>query len=76
MQELQNQYSVAVVTPEQKIAFRNVMVGPRVESLWVIEEGLAPGELVVAEGLQSIKDGMSVRTKPFDASASTETPAN
>jgi len=76
VQELQNQYSVAVVTPEKKIAFRNVTVGPRVESLWVIEEGLAPGEVVVAEGLQSIKDGMSVRTKPFDASASTETPAN
>jgi len=76
VQELQNQYSVAVVTPEHKIAFRNVTVGPRVDSLWVIEKGLAPGEVVVAEGLQSIKDGMTVRTRPLDASESTDTPAN
>jgi membrane fusion protein (multidrug efflux system) len=44
-----------------------VKVGPRVETLWVIEEGLKPGEQVVAEGLQSLRDGMTVRTKPVAA---------
>jgi membrane fusion protein (multidrug efflux system) len=36
--------------------------------MWVIDEGLKPNEQVVAEGLQKIKDGMAVRTKPYDAS--------
>jgi len=64
VQELQNLYSVAIVTGD-KVAFRNVKVGPRVEGLWVIEQGLEPGEQVVAEGLQAIRDGMTVRTKPM-----------
>ncbi len=63
VQELQNLYSVAVVGPDDKVAFRNVTVGPRVGSLWVVEQGLQPGQRVVAEGLQAIGDGMAVRTK-------------
>jgi membrane fusion protein, multidrug efflux system len=69
VQELQNQYSVAVVKPDQTVSFRNVKVGPRVDTLWVIGEGLKPGELVVAEGLQSIKDGMKVHAKPYQPSS-------
>ena len=76
VQELQNQYSVAVVTPEQKVSFRNVRVGPRVGTQWVIAEGLQPAEHVVAEGLQSIRDGMTVRTRPFDTSGAAPESAN
>jgi membrane fusion protein, multidrug efflux system len=64
VQELQNLFSVAVVDSENKVAFQNVKVGPRVESLWVIEEGLKPGERVVVEGLQRIRDGLTVTPKP------------
>jgi len=67
VQELQNLYSVATVGGDGKIAFRNVKVGPRVDTLWVIEDGLKPGEQVVAEGLQSLRDGTTVRTKPMPA---------
>jgi membrane fusion protein (multidrug efflux system) len=74
VQELQSIYSVAVVGADNKVAFRNVKVGPRVESLWVIDEGLKPGEQVVAEGLQALSDGMTVRTKPMPAPPP-ETPA-
>jgi multidrug efflux pump subunit AcrA (membrane-fusion protein) len=42
-----------------------VSVGPRVDTNWVIEEGLAPGDQVVAEGLQALRDGDVVRTKPL-----------
>ena len=62
--ELQNLYSVAVVGDGNKVAFRNVKVGPRVDSLWVIEEGLKPGEKVVVEGLQRLRDGAVVSPKP------------
>jgi len=60
VQELQNLYSVAIVGTDNKVSFRNVKVGPRVDSLWVIEEGLKPGERVVVEGLQRIRDGVTV----------------
>ena len=61
--ELQNLYSVAVVGAGNKVEFRNVKVGPRVESLWVIEEGLKPGEKVIVEGLQKARDGAVVVPK-------------
>ncbi len=63
VQELQNLYSVAVVGADNKV-FRNVKVGPRVEGLWVIEEGLKPGEKVVVEGLQKVREGAKVSPKP------------
>ncbi len=76
VQELQNLYSVAVVGSDNKVTFRNVKVGPRVDSLWVIEDGLKAGDMVVAEGLQSLSDGMTVRTKPMEvASAANQAPA-
>jgi membrane fusion protein (multidrug efflux system) len=65
VQEQQNLYRVAVVNPDNTVAFRSVQVGPRVDTLWVIKEGLKPGEQVVTEGLQSISDGMAVRTTPM-----------
>jgi membrane fusion protein (multidrug efflux system) len=67
VQELQNLYSVATVGADGKVAFKSVKVGPRVEGLWVIEEGLKAGETVVVEGLQRIRDGMTVTTKPAAA---------
>jgi membrane fusion protein (multidrug efflux system) len=45
----------------------------KVGSLWVIEEslkpgeGLKPGEKVVAEGIQKVRQGMTVSPKPFVA---------
>jgi len=65
VQELQNLRSVAVVGADNKVAFRNVTVGPRVDSLWVIESGLQKSDQVVAEGLQGLRDGIVVRTKPM-----------
>jgi membrane fusion protein, multidrug efflux system len=67
--ELQNLYSVAVVGADNKVAFRNVKVGPRVDGLWVIDDGLKPGEKVVVEGLQKVREGSVVSPKPVAASA-------
>jgi membrane fusion protein, multidrug efflux system len=64
VQELQNLYSVAVVDGGGKVAFKNVKVGPRVDSLWVIEEGITASDKVVVEGLQRIQEGMTVTAKP------------
>ena len=69
VQELQNLYSIAVVGPDNKVSFRNVKVGPREGSLWVIEDGLKAGERVVVEGLQKIREGALVSPKPAPAEA-------
>jgi len=66
VQELQNLHSVAVVDDENKVSFRNVTVGPRVDTLWVIEKGLMPGDEVVTEGLQTLAEGMTVRATPAE----------
>jgi membrane fusion protein (multidrug efflux system) len=67
VQELQGLYSVAVVDGGGKVSFRSVTVGPRVDTLWVIEKGVSAGEQVVVEGLQRIQEGMTVVAKPAPA---------
>jgi membrane fusion protein (multidrug efflux system) len=69
VQELQNLYSVAVLGSDNKANFRNVKVGPREGSLWVIEEGLKPGDRVVVEGLQRLREGAVVAPKMVPAEA-------
>ena len=63
--ELQGGYQVAVVGSGNKISIRPVKVGDRSGSMWVIEEGLKPGETVVAEGLQRVRANIVVNPKPF-----------
>jgi RND family efflux transporter MFP subunit len=64
VQEIQGAYQVAVVGPDDKVALRTVKAGEQVNGLWVITEGLKPGERVVTEGVQKVKDGIVVRPKP------------
>ena len=64
VQETQGIYQVAVLEADNKIAFRTVKVGEQVESFWIINDGLKPGDRVVTEGLQKVRDGMVVRPKP------------
>lgn len=67
VQELQGTFQVAVVGPDNKVAMRIVKAGPRVGSAWVIDEGLKPGERVIVEGLQKVRDGATVNPKPVDS---------
>jgi membrane fusion protein (multidrug efflux system) len=63
--ELQGRYQVAVVGPDNKVDLRWVKVGERTGSLWVIDEGLKPGERVIVEGIQKVRAGLPVTPKPF-----------
>jgi RND family efflux transporter MFP subunit len=63
--ELQGSYQVAVVGNDNKVSIRPVKVGARVATQWVVDEGLKPGERVVAEGIQRVKAGLTVNPKPF-----------
>jgi len=67
--ELQGAYQVAVVDTQNKVSIRTIQVGDRVGSLWIVSEGLKPGERVVAEGVQKVRAGMQVNPKPFSEEA-------
>lgn len=61
--ELQGSYQVAVVGADNKVSVRPVKVGERVDTMWILESGVKPGELVIVEGLQKVRDGSTVRIK-------------
>jgi membrane fusion protein (multidrug efflux system) len=67
--ELQGAYQVAVVGSDDKIDVRTVKTADRVGNLWIIAKGLKPGERVVAEGVQKVRPGMTVRPKAYAAPA-------
>ena len=61
--EVQGKYMVAVVGADNKVDMRPVKPAERVDNLWVILEGLKPGERVVVEGVQKVRPGMPVTPK-------------
>jgi len=71
--ELQGAYQVAVVDKDNKIHIQPVRVGDRSGSQWVIEDGLHAGESVVVEGIQKVREGVTVVTTNFVAEPATHT---
>jgi membrane fusion protein (multidrug efflux system) len=68
--EVQGLHNVLVVNAENTIETRDIKVGSKVGSLWLITEGLKPGEKVVFEGLQKVKDGAAVNPVVADVKLS------
>jgi len=60
VQESQGSASLFVVGRDQKVQARTVRMGPRFGTLWVVEDGVKPGEHVVVKGLQQVRAGMQV----------------
>jgi RND family efflux transporter MFP subunit len=63
--QLQGSYQVDVVDNANTVSIRTVTVGDRVGSMWIVTTGLKPGERVITEGVQSVRPGMTVTTKPY-----------
>jgi multidrug efflux system membrane fusion protein len=64
----QSKKFVLVLGPESKVAYRAVVLGPRVDGLRVVREGLEGGEMIVVNGLQRVKPGDTVtaQTVPME----------
>jgi membrane fusion protein (multidrug efflux system) len=58
--ELQGLYSVYVVDQGNKVKQREIKVGPKIEQFLLVTEGLQPGEMIVYEGLQKVRNEMTV----------------
>ncbi len=67
--QLQNTQSVYTVSADNKIEVRAIQTGPRVGELWIIEQGLRPGDRVVVEGLLRVRAGQAVQPRPWQQPA-------
>ena len=65
--ELQSAYRVFVIKPDDTVEVRQVQVGQRLGSEWIIESGLEVGERVAVAGLLRLRAGMAVTPKPAEA---------
>ena len=70
--DVQGKYLVAVVGTDNKVSIRPVDAGEKVGTMWVITEGLHPGDRVVAEGTQKVQEGLLVNPKPFQEPAAAD----
>ncbi|MBV1916172.1 MAG: efflux RND transporter periplasmic adaptor subunit [Pseudomonadales bacterium] len=64
--ELQGQFSVFVVDAQGKIEQRKVMVGPKINKLQIISSGLKADEQVMLEGVQKVRNGMTIKARLTD----------
>jgi len=65
--ETQGSYSVVVVGEDSKATIRPVKTGERVGQMWIITEGVKPGDQVIVEGMQKAREGTVVRAKQTTA---------
>ncbi len=63
VKEIQGGYEVALLGPDNKTIIRPVKAGEKVGTMWVIEDGLKPGDQVIVEGVSKVKDGTPVVPK-------------
>jgi membrane fusion protein, multidrug efflux system len=64
--QLQDGYQVAVVGSDNRVELRAIDIGDHSGSMWIVEEGLKPGERVVVDGIQRIKSGLLVNPQPYN----------
>lgn len=77
VQEIQGQFHIWVVETDNTAHSLNIKPGPRVDDLWVINEGLEPGMQIVVEGVQRLRQGTQVAPVPYrSVSESTITPTS
>ena len=63
-QDQQGHY-VMTVDAEGKVLRKNIQVGIRDGADWTVIDGLEEGATVIVEGLQKVREGVSVKTEPF-----------
>jgi membrane fusion protein (multidrug efflux system) len=65
VQVLQDKNFVWIVDHADTAQQRDVKMGQQQGNDWIVEEGLAPGDVVVVDGTQKLKPGTPVRAEPL-----------
>ena len=66
VQDLQGIHQISVIGPGDTVDLRKVKMAERVGSLWIVAEGLKPGERVIVEGADKVRAGEKVKPMPAD----------
>jgi membrane fusion protein (multidrug efflux system) len=61
VRDLQGVNLVGVVGADDKVTLKKVELGPATGSDYVVSAGLAAGDRIVVEGLQKVRDGITVK---------------
>jgi multidrug efflux system membrane fusion protein len=72
----QSKKFVLVVGADKRVAYREVKLGPVVDGLRVVRDGLQAGESIVVNGVQRVRPGMPVAPTEVHMDAKLRTPAN
>jgi RND family efflux transporter MFP subunit len=57
---------VFTVDKDNLVVMRRVKTGPVLDDIWAIETGLNKGDLVIVQGIQKVRPGMTVKTTTND----------
>ena len=67
VQELQGMEQIYVASSDNHVHVVNVKLGPQSGSDWIIESGLKPGDRVITDNVQKLRDGAPI--SPHEVSA-------
>jgi membrane fusion protein (multidrug efflux system) len=65
VQVLQDKNFVWIVDKAGKAQMRDVHMGPQQGNYWIVEQGLAPGDVVIVDGTQKLKPDLPVKAQPL-----------
>jgi membrane fusion protein (multidrug efflux system) len=60
-----------IVDAEHKVRKRMLTLDRAIGNKWLVSTGLAPGDLVIVEGVQRVRPGAAVKVVPFDSDSQT-----
>ncbi|NOY22433.1 MAG: efflux RND transporter periplasmic adaptor subunit [Acidobacteria bacterium] len=58
-----------IVDKTGKVSVRPLTLDRAIRDKWLVTSGLAPGDRVIVEGIQSVRPGMTVKATPFHKTA-------
>ena len=70
IQVLQGLQQVFVAGPDNKAHLTTVQLGPQLGTNWLVQSGVAPGDRIIVDNLQKLRDGSPVSPHQAAASAS------
>lgn len=71
IQELQGLQQVYVAGADGKAHLATVKLGPQIGTNWLVEDGIAPGSLIIIDNLQKLREGAPVSPRKTSAVAPT-----
>ena len=66
VRELQGIHQVYALNANSEIELKNIKVGVKVGGMWLVENGLQPGETIVFEGLNLVRPGQKVQPEKVE----------